>query len=158
MLNENETRRAWQKMIRAEVRSLYFAEMASRYTRRKQILAASSLFLTSGAAVSVGAKWPDWLPLLMSIAAAAIAAYMIAFNLDKLVSNLVRLHCIWGQLHADYEHLWSHWYEDDAERIFDGLLKRGREASELGTEVPYAEKLIDKWQDRVYDQYAATTS
>jgi hypothetical protein len=53
-------------------------------------------------------------------------------------------------LSADYERLWHHWYEDDAEGRLEEILRRDREASQAGTvEAPYKESLIDKWQDRV---------
>jgi hypothetical protein len=155
MLTPNQIDRVWESMISAEVRSQYFAELTTRYTRIKQVLGAIIFFCSSGAAVSVGAKFPDYLALGFSVVGAAIAAYTISFGLDKLVATLARLHYSWNELSSAYERLWNHWYDDDAERTFEDLQRRAREASELGTEVPYRESLVGKWEERVYARYSA---
>lgn len=153
MLSEEQVNSAWKRMVGAEVRSMYFAELTINYTKRKQILNALVLFLTSGAAVSVGARGPGWLTLVFSIIAAAISAYTIGFSLDRVVSTLTRLHLVWNELQSRYEHLWSGWGDNEAELVFEDLLRRSREASELGTEAPFDEELLKKWEDRIYDQY-----
>src|ERR1035437_9545422 len=55
-----------------------------------------------------------------------------------------------GHLCMDYEALWNHWYDDNAEEVLHELGKRAREASELGVEMPYDQPLIDKWENKVY--------
>ena len=67
MLTEDQTARVWNKMAEAEVRSLYFGDLAARYTKRKQTIAAASFFLSSGAAASLWATMPAWVPLTMAI-------------------------------------------------------------------------------------------
>ena len=149
-----EVNRVWERMVEAETRSMYFADLASRYTKRKQFLNATVFFLTSGAAATIYAKQADWVPILASSAAAIITAYQVAFNLDKLIASLVKLHLLWNELHCDSERLWQHCYEEDAERVRDDIQRRSRQASELGTEMPYNRKLLRKWEDQVNAQYA----
>ena len=36
MLTDDQINRVWQNMLAAEARSLYFGDLGSRYTRRKQ--------------------------------------------------------------------------------------------------------------------------
>ncbi len=158
MLTETETKRVWDSMIRAEVRSNYYAHMATRYTLTRKILSACLLFFSSGAAVSLGTKAPDWIPLAMSILSAAIAAYNISFDPAKSAEKMVKLHSLWNQLYAGYERLWNHWYDPEAEATLETLAKLGREASELGTEVPYNEQVLDTWRDRVYEQYTTNAT
>ena len=154
-MSHEQANRVWEKMAEAEVRSLYFGELAARYTRRKQIISGLSLFLSSGAAATLVAGWPDWLPALAAAIVAAITAYSIAANLDRAAVTMANLHATWNHLADDYKHLWHRWYEDDAEEDLARLLTRAREASEKGsTEAPYDQRLLDKWQEHVYSQYS----
>lgn len=155
MLTQNETDRVWGKMVEAEVRSLYFGELASRYSKRKQILAGLTFFLSSAGAV-IASKVAFWLPALMSASIAVMTAYTIATGLDRRVLTMAKLHGQWNQIASDYGHLWEHWYEDRAEEKLADLIRRSREASEVGTtDAPYDEQLMEKWQERVYAMRAA---
>lgn len=159
MLTDGQVKRVWEKMIEAEVRSLYFGDLAARYTKQKQIITGVAFFLSSGAAATLASKTNYWFPLSMSALSALLTAYSIAVGLDRKVATMAKLHSLWSQLEAGYDRLWNHWYEEDAEKQFKELLKRGREASEMGTtEAPYDERLIDKWEDRVYARYGANAT
>jgi hypothetical protein len=52
MLSEFQINRVWENMLAAETRSLYFGDLASRYTRKKQWITGLSFFLSFGAAAS----------------------------------------------------------------------------------------------------------
>jgi hypothetical protein len=153
MLTRHEADRVWERMVEAEVRSFYFADLASRYTTRKQIITGITFFLSSGAAATLVGKLPAWLPLSLSIIVAIVTAYSIAIGLDSRIKTLTELHYRWNHLSADYERLWNHWQEDDAEQVLEDLLRRAREASETGTEMPYDSKLVEKWQKMVYSRF-----
>ena len=77
MLTEGQRNSVWEKMIAAEVRSMYFGELASCHTKRKQIISGLLFFFSSGAAASLAAKM-YWLPLIFAVAAAVLGAYSIA--------------------------------------------------------------------------------
>jgi hypothetical protein len=159
-LTENETALVWKKMYEAEVRSLYFGDMAVRHVRVKQLMNGLVLFLSSGAAVTVATSLPKSVPILMSLLVAGITAYAIATNLDKRIDAISKLHDEWNQLNSDYEHLWHHWHEKGAEQLLEELLRRGRDASQAATEIPFNEKTMDKWEQVVSSrlkQVAAST-
>ncbi len=158
MLTESQTDRIWAKMLEAEVRAMYFGELAATYTKRKQIITGLSFFLSSGAAATLAAETARMVPLLMSIASAILMAYSIAVSLERAVENMTKLHCVWSQIQDDYEQLWNHWYADDAENVLREILKRSREASEIAAQAPYNEKLIEKWTTFVYQRYQPTTA
>jgi hypothetical protein len=146
-------------MVEAEVRSLYFGELASRYSKRKHIISGATFFLSSGAAATLAGKAPAWLPLVLAVITAVLTAYAIAVGLEKKVAALAKLHYQWNHLAADYEQLWYHWYDDGAESRLEQLLKRDREASEAGTtEAPLDDRLIEKWQDRVNELHGMASA
>ena len=149
MLTEAQTNRVWEKMLSARVRSLYFGDLATRYTTRKQIITGLCFFLTSGAFATSIAKMPVWVTSVSSILAAILLAYSMAVGLDKAASQMAKLHSAWNQLSTDFERLWNHWHEDTAERVLDDLQRRAAEVSQLSTDAPFDEELIAKWEDRV---------
>jgi hypothetical protein len=154
MLTEEQTDRVWNGALAAKVRSLYFADLASSYTRRKQIITGITFFLSSGAAAALVAKMPPWVPLVLSVISAVFMAYSMAVNLDRAATTMAKLRYAWSQIEADFRRLWNHWYEDNAEEVLENILIHSREASELGiTEAPYQPGLVEKWRTFVHEQY-----
>ena len=154
MLTESQIEQVWERKVGAEVRSLYFGDFANRYSRRKQIITFVTFFLSSGAAATLVGKSPPWVPLVLSILVALLTAYSLAVGLERLVRTMARLHYSWNQIATDYDRLWNHAYEDDAENAFGDLLRRERDLSELATtEAPNDQKILGEWQDRVLQQY-----
>jgi hypothetical protein len=149
-LTLHQTNHVWEEKVQAEVRSLYFAELASSFTWRKQLISGATFFFSSGAAATVIAKLPLWVPTVLAVCSAIAAAYSMAIELDKRITTLAELHCQWNQLSMDYDSLWNRWYEDNAEEILQLLSRRANEASGLGVKMPFNEKIVDKWMERVY--------
>ena len=154
MLTKAQANSAWQKMAEAEVRALYFGEIANRYSRRKQWISAVSLFLSSGAAITVlGDAGPLWVAGAMSVIVAALMAYSIGFALDEKVPAMAKLHSSWDHLADEYEQLWHRWYEPDAEKKLEALQHRARELSEARVRAPYKSDRVDYWGKLVYSRY-----
>jgi hypothetical protein len=149
-LTPHQTNHVWEEKVEAEVRSLYFGELASSLTHRKQLMAGATFFLSSGAAATVIAKLPALVPAALALCSAIAAAYSMASELDKCIATLVDLHRQWNQLSMDYDSLWNHWYEEDAEERLRELSRRANEASGLGVKMPFDEKAVNKWMERVY--------
>ena len=146
-------------MAEAEVRALYFGDLASRYARRKQWIVAVAFVLSSGAAITaLGQATPIWFPGILGLAVAALTGYSIGFNLDDRVLALARLHSGWNHLADDYERLWNRWYEGDAERFLLELQRRARELSESGTKAPYQQERIEYWEQHVFSRYSDPTA
>ena len=131
MLNDFQINRTWEGMLSAETRTLYFADLASKYTLRKQIITGCSFFFSSGAAASAIGKLAAWVPILLALLSAVSSAYSIAVGLDRKVGTMAKLHSIWGRISADYERPWNHAYDDDAESQLDAITQREMEPSEL---------------------------
>jgi len=153
MLTESQTNRVWQDAFEAEVRAFYFGDLAARYIRQKQIITGVSFFLSSGAAATLIARSPSLIPVILSIIAAVLSAYSISSNLDKRALSMSKLHSTWNRLAVEYDRLWNHWYEDEAERQLVELQDRSIAASEAGTEPPYDEPLLEKWGKVASEKY-----
>ena len=158
MLNENQRKLAWTKQYEAEIRSLYFADLAASNTTKKQWIVGLSFFLSSGAAASLIGQGPVWVAIVMSSFVAVLTAYSIAVNLDKSIVTMAKLHASWNSLAGEYAQLYEHWYEDDAEAALDNLRQRAYVLSETAaTDTPYKPDLMSKWQDLVYSNIDAET-
>ncbi len=150
MLTEVQILQVWESMLEAETRSLYFADLASRYTRRKQVITALTFFLSSGAAATLIAKTPEWVPLVLAIVPALANAYSMAAGLDRKVATMVELHATWNGIAGDYNRLWNHVHDDDAELLLEKIVQAEREPSKVAsTEAPNNQRLMGKWLDHV---------
>jgi len=151
MLTEVQIDDVWEGQISAEVRSLYFGDLASLYSTRKQWITGVSFFLSSGAAATLIAKLPVWVPITFSIVVAIVTAYSVAVNLDSKIRTMAKLHYAWNQIGTDYRRLWNHTYSDEAESEFEDLQRRELELSELATtDAPNDPKRLSRWQDQVF--------
>ena len=157
MLNDFQINQVWENMLAAETRSLYYGDLASRYTRRKQWITGLSFFLSSGAAASLIGKAPGWVPVLLSIVVAGITAYSMAVSLDRKIGTVAKLHSSWNRIAQEYDRLWSHASDGDAEEQLAKIIQMEWEPSELATtDAPNDQKLLGEWQDRVFNLHHLT--
>jgi len=141
----------WESQLFAEVRSLYFGDLASRYSLRKQWITGLTFFLASGAAATLIAKTSAWVPITLSVIVALMNAYAVAVNLDSKIRTMAKLHYAWNQLSNDYKRLWYHHYTDEAGADLADLERRETEISELATtDAPNDAKRMERWEDHVF--------
>jgi hypothetical protein len=157
MLTNDQITCLWENRLAAETRALYFGDLASLYTRRKQWLTGIAFVLSSGAAATIVAQLPLWVPTVLALITALITAYMLAVNLDGQIATLGKLHTEWTVLATQYAHLWNHAYEPDAEDEFERLVERELDPSALGLSAPFDESRLLHWQTRVLEMYHVGT-
>jgi hypothetical protein len=151
MLTANQIDDVWEGTISSEVRSLYFGDLANIYSTRKQWISGISFFLASGAFATMLGKLPVWIPITCSLIVALANAYSVAVGLDSKIRTMAKLHYAWQQIGNDYNRLWNHTYDDDAEAQFEDLQRRQLEISELATtDAPNNTKKLSHWQDVVF--------
>jgi len=151
MLTEDQINDVWKDMVSAEVRGLYFGDLASDYTRRKQLITGLSFFLSSGAAATLIARMPVWLPITSSVTVAILNAYAVAVNLDAKIRTMAKLHYAWKQIADDYRRLWSHTYSEAAASELTEIQRREWEFSQLATtDAPNEPKRMLRWTDQVF--------
>jgi hypothetical protein len=154
MLNDDQRTRVWQNMLAAEARALYFADLTSSYTMRKQWITGISFLLSSSAAATIVGSAPSWVPVLLALAVAGATAYSVALNLDGRIRTMAKLHSSWNQIAVLYDRLWNHTDDSDAEDEFSKILEKEREPSELAAlSAPNDEKRMEKWLNRVFAMY-----
>jgi hypothetical protein len=154
MLTQSQIEDVWKRQLAAETRALYFADLANRYTAQKKWITAISVFLSSGAVITLLGKSPAWVPVTLSIVTAVINAYSSAFGLDSRMRSMAKLYAQNSQLANDYERLWNNVYAEDAGATWDVLVHRDTEVSETATtEAPNDQKRMGRWQDYVFTQH-----
>jgi hypothetical protein len=151
MLTNDQITDLWERRISAEVRSLYFGDLANLLSTRKQWITGISFFFSSGAAATLIGKGPNWIPIALSVIVAIITAYAVATNLDLKMKTMAKLQYSWAQLSHDYDHLWNHTYSDDSEEKLLDLASRELEISQLAaTDAPNDQARLGRWQERVF--------
>ncbi|MCY4535299.1 MAG: hypothetical protein OXB91_08045 [Bryobacterales bacterium] len=143
---ESEAGQVWKAMREARVRSLYFGQMLSRYTKWKQAVQGLSLGCSSGAVITVLSVWPATTALLAAVVAIA-NGLAIATNLDQKLLTLATLRTSWEDLRIEYGDLWSKWYEDGAASRFAALQRRANDLGMLAsTGAPWDPKAVARWE------------
>jgi hypothetical protein len=151
MLTRQQADDVWESQIFAEVRALYFGDLASLYSKRKQWITGASFFLSSGAAATLIAKMPVAVPISLSILVALMTAYAVAVNLDSKIRTMAKLHFAWHQIGNDYDRLWHNHFSENAVADLNDLQRRESEISELATtDAPNDPKRMARWQDQVF--------
>jgi hypothetical protein len=159
MLTDDQISEVWEGQIGAETRSLYFGDLASMYSTRKQWITGISFFLSSGAAATLIAKAPAVVPLSFSLIVAIVTAYAVAVNLDSKIRTMAKLHYAWTLIGNDYRRLWKRAYSDEAESELEDLQRREVEFSELATtDAPNDAKRLLRWQDQVHKMHRLETA
>jgi hypothetical protein len=151
MLTDDQFRLLWEHLIASETRALYFADLTTRTTRRRQTITALTFLLSSGAVATLVAALPARVAIVQGLIVAGLSAYAMAANLDGRVATLAKLHATWQALATAYEQLWQHTDDADAEGRLDGLIAREAEPSTTAaTSAPYDVPLLDLWESRVF--------
>ena len=142
-------------MFEAEVRSYYYGDLASRYTRWKKLTTAASFLLSSvAAALVLGGVWQEYLPAVLSLIVALVSGLSIGFSLDEQVMRIVRLRHSWSQVADRYQQLWNRWKDDNAETVLLNLQQQTRELSDEGVNTPYRENLMSRWYNHVLSRHS----
>jgi hypothetical protein len=154
MLTQPQIDQLWEGKMGAEARSCYFADIASRVSTFKRCITGSTFFLSSAAVVTLVSKLPNWVPLTCSVLIAIANGYQIAVGQDSKIKTAGKLHIGWLQLEHDYERLWSHTRDEEAESLLERYLERERELSETAaTEIGHENKRWNKWLDKIHKKY-----
>jgi len=86
-----------------------------------------------------------------------MTAYSIAVGLDRKITTMAKLHSAWNRISQEYRRLWSRTGAEDAESQLAQIIEMSLEPSELATtDAPNDQKLLEKWQDRVFALYHLT--
>lgn len=156
MLTESQIDRVWKCLIAAEVRALYFAELANLHMTRQRRLSWIGLFLTSGAfgsvlalAANVAPAITIWSSVLLGAVATGIALYRTVWSTPSDASAAARLYSRWNRLAAECQTLWETTWSDDAESRLARCEERSREVSEESLGFPADERRLTHWEGYV---------
>jgi hypothetical protein len=156
MLSDAQIKRVWEGMLSAEVRSDYFAELSGSYQRNQKVATWSTLFLSSGAAVSMLTNLPanfSWVRVALPCLAAAVSLYSVVMQNQKLAIDASDLHARWNRLAMEYTRLWENVYEENALDKLNSLDDKAVDLSKTGTSFPNRKGSMLRWQAYVEQQH-----
>lgn len=155
MLSRSEIDLVWKYMLEAEVRAYYFGDLTGKYQRKKELITFVTFFLSTGAAATLIAKLPSWIPIILALITSAATTYSIVFGLDRKLIVMAQLHSQWMKIASDYEYLYHHWSVSEAGELLNDIQVREKQASETAVlDAPHIPELLDQWADHVYSRHA----
>jgi hypothetical protein len=153
VLTQPQIEKLWQSKMEADARSAYFADLLACESRLKRIIVSTSFVLSSAVVVSTLASHPH-ISLVCAIVVVCSQGYTIGINQDAKIKSLSRLHTEWLRLSHDYDRLWSHTQDLDAEELLNRFEDRELDLSEMAaSEVDHREKKWLKWLDIVHKKH-----
>ena len=150
--SEDLRRRVWNEMIAADMRTQYFARMASRSRAIEQSVGgAAAVFSSATLAVVLG--WIEIAPILPAAPAAILAAVAGAQKFGKASMKLTEYSVAWGKLHARLEDTWTELESgridhDDVRAALAHVQEHQRCIDRQTTAEPVREKVLLECLDR----------
>ena len=138
----------WEEMLCADMRANYFAELLRTYQKRDKWIRVGVLLASSGAVVTALSEMSAWIKLLAPIVAAAGSFWLLISQYSTLARDAADLHSGWAGLAKDYEHLWNHLKEPQAEATFEQIHERGESLAKMAAKFPYKAKRLEFWLDQ----------
>jgi hypothetical protein len=153
MLTEAQRHDVGERMMAAEMRSNYYADLCSRYLARQRWITFATLLCSSGAVATVlSTSLParlSWTRPTLTLITAALSLFSFVSQYLQTSTDCAELHSTWNRLATEYDALWNDLDADNAHEQLKLLISRGEEASKRGTKIAYKEKLMRKWQKHV---------
>lgn len=160
MLSDAQRYEVGERMLAAEMRSNYYADLCSRYLGRQRWIAFATLLCSSGAVATVlSTSLPtrlSWTRPTLALITAALSLFSFVRQYLQTSTDCAELHSTWNRLAAEYDALWNDLDADNGHERLKLLISRGEEASKRGTKIPYEENLMRKWQKHV-EMHRSTT-
>lgn len=161
MLSEFQQDELWRNWISAEIRSDYFADMATRYARWHSWLIWLTLFFSAGTLAAVIGGLPvNLAPLkpILALVTTALSLLSLVMQNPKKSAESADLHFKWNRLAEEYKSLWANPYSEDAESEYSSLVSREAEVSKASLVIPNRPKIVEKWERHVLAQRTGTTA
>ena len=157
-LSAAQIQRVWEGMLGAETRANYFADLVYRLNRGQKVLTWSTLFLSSGALISILAELPAdyrWLRVALVGLSTALSLYSTVRQNQKVAVDAAKLHSRWLKIANAYTDIWENVYASEARDKLDAVTAMETEASEASNGLPYRKGLMLKWEKHVVNQHGA---
>ena len=145
----------WEEMLCGNMRANYFAELLRTYQRRDKWLRVGILVASSGAVATALPEISAWTKLLAPILAVSGSIWLLISQYSSLARDAADLHSGWSGLARDYERLWSHLDDPQAEAKFHQIYECGESLSKTGAKFPYKAKRLEYWLDQAGNLAAA---
>lgn len=162
MLSEFQVQDLWEQWISAETRALYFADMGRRYNLWQSALTWATLFLASGATITlVSSGIPQeyaWVKPVLTAFAAALSFLSLVMQNPKKYADCADLHFKWNRLAGEYKALWNETYLDEAGSRLASLNEKAADISKAGIWIGNKEKIMLKYENHVLEQHGVTTA
>jgi len=154
VLTEPQIERLWSLKLAAEARALYFADIANRESAIKRWITGGTFVLGSATLVTLLSSH-NRISIFVTAIITIANGYQIAVNQESKIKTAGKLHLAWERLECDYDSLWSHVHDADAEQKFLLLQERERDLSETAaTEIGHNAKHWNFWWDLTCRKYA----
>jgi hypothetical protein len=138
-------RMVWDEMLFASMRSNYFGELVLHYQNLEKWLTVCSALASSGAVATAVTAASQWVKIGFPAVAAANGFWLLFSQYSIQARDAADLHAGWNSLSTEYERIWNHLDDPQAEEKFDQAFERAEILSKSGTKFPNNTKRLGYW-------------
>lgn len=144
-LDNDQLETLWWAMFDSQVFTKYFARLSQRYAGFTQTVRALSGFLCLGSASAAFAYGErPWLAGTLAALAGGVTMCDIVWRFSEKAAEASTLQLAWNHLAIRYSSLWSHTFEEDAERRFLDLEDRRADLTQRQSRLNHSRRWYHK--------------
>lgn len=137
----------WEEMVYANMRASYFGDLVRVYQERDKWIRAAVLVLSAGSMATVMLSLDQSVKLVFPMLATVGSLWLLLSQYSTLSRDASELNMDWGNIAKEYERLWNHLDEPDAEVTYERIYENAGKLSTQGAKFPQSGKRLEHWFD-----------
>ena len=135
----------WEEMIFANMRAKYFADLVRVYQERDKWVRVAVLVLTSGSMATAMLSLDQNLKVGLLILATIGSLWLLLSQYSTLSRDAGDLSVEWGRIANEYERVWNHLYDPEAEANYQRIYADADKLTKPGAKFPKSGKRLNYW-------------
>ena len=137
----------WEEMVYANMRASYFGDLVRVYQHRDQYIRIAVLLLTSGSMATAVLSLDQNVRLILPVLATAGSLWLLLSQYSALSRDAGELSLDWGNFAKEYERLWNHLADPNAEASYEQIYENAGKLTKQGAKFPQRGKRLEHWFD-----------
>ena len=137
----------WEEMVYSNMRASYFGDLVRVYQERDKWIRVAVLLLTSGSMATAMLGLDQNVKLVLPVLATIGSLWLLLSQYSTLSRDASELCMEWGNIAKEYERIWNHLDEPDAEASYERIYENAGKLTKQGAKFPQRGKRLEHWFD-----------
>ena len=137
----------WEEMVYANMRASYFGDLVRVYQEWDKWVRVAVLVLTSGSMATAMLSLDQSFKIVLPILATIGSLWLLLSQYSTLSREAGDLSVEWGRIAKEYERVWNHLYNPEAEVTYERIYADADKLTKQGAKFPKRGKRLNHWFD-----------